>query len=106
MILRQLGNSPLSVSALGFGAGHIDTTGLDERDAQDLLDTALDLGVTFFDTARSYGASEERLGRDVLGKLPFVAPDRVTIRIRQQVNVVLDHPGDRIHTHEVLLSAG
>lgn len=63
MISRQLGNSSLSVSALGFGAGHIDTTNLNEKTAQDLLDTALGLGITFFDTARGYGASEERLGR-------------------------------------------
>ncbi|WP_028281534.1 aldo/keto reductase [Arthrobacter sp. H5] len=63
MILRQLGSSSLTVSALGFGAGHIDTTDLNEKDAHDLLDTALDLGITFFDTARGYGASEERLGR-------------------------------------------
>lgn len=63
MIFRQLGTSSLTVSALGFGAGHIDTTGLSEKAAHDLLDTALDLGITFFDTARGYGASEERLGR-------------------------------------------
>jgi aryl-alcohol dehydrogenase-like predicted oxidoreductase len=63
MILRQLGTSSLTVSALGFGAGHIDTTDLSEKAAHELLDTALDLGVTFFDTARGYGASEERLGR-------------------------------------------
>lgn len=61
--MRQLGNSSLSVSALGFGAGHIDTTDLNEKDTQDLLDTALGLGINFFDTARGYGASEERLGR-------------------------------------------
>lgn len=63
MIFRQLGTSSLTVSALGFGAGHIDTTDLSEKAAHDLLDTALDLGITFFDTARGYGASEERLGR-------------------------------------------
>lgn len=63
MIFRQLGTSSLTVSALGFGAGHIDTTNLSEKAAHDLLDTALDLGVTFFDTARGYGASEKRLGR-------------------------------------------
>lgn len=61
--MRQLGNSSLNVSALGFGAGHIDTTDLNEKDTQDLLDTALGLGINFFDTARGYGASEERLGR-------------------------------------------
>lgn len=63
MILRQPGGSSLNVSALGFGAGHIDATDLSGRDASDLLHAALELGINFFDTARGYGASEERLGR-------------------------------------------
>ena len=63
MLTRPLGDSGLSVSALGFGAGHLDTADLSDADAQALLDHAFALGVTFFDTARGYGASEERLGR-------------------------------------------
>lgn len=63
MLQQQFGDSGLSVSALGFGAGHIDTANLDERQAHALLDTAVELGISFFDTARGYGASEERLGR-------------------------------------------
>lgn len=62
MLQRNFGNSSLSVSALGFGAGHIGYDDVSEREAHGLLDRALDLGVTFIDTARGYGLSEERIG--------------------------------------------
>jgi aryl-alcohol dehydrogenase-like predicted oxidoreductase len=37
-------------------------------EAARLVHAALDLGITLFDTARSYGASEERLGRALRGR--------------------------------------
>lgn len=54
-------------SEVGFGAGGLDDPRLSEADAGRLVSAALDLGVTVFDTARSYGASEERLGRALRG---------------------------------------
>jgi aryl-alcohol dehydrogenase-like predicted oxidoreductase len=60
---RAVGNSGLRVSVLGFGAGHVGGDDLSEDDAGRLLNAALDLGVTLVDTARSYGRSEERIGR-------------------------------------------
>jgi aryl-alcohol dehydrogenase-like predicted oxidoreductase len=51
------------VSVLGLGAGQIGDVRLSDAEVGRLLNGALDLGVTFFDTARSYGASEERIGR-------------------------------------------
>jgi aryl-alcohol dehydrogenase-like predicted oxidoreductase len=51
------------VSALGFGAGHVGGDDLSEDDAGRILNRALDLGITLFDTARGYGRSEERIGR-------------------------------------------
>ena len=51
------------VSVLGFGAGHIGTSDLDERRVSFLLNTVLDLGINLIDTARSYGESENRIGR-------------------------------------------
>ncbi|MDV8149982.1 aldo/keto reductase [Arthrobacter sp. B10-11] len=62
MLQRNFGNSALTVSALGFGAGHIGYDDVSEREAHGLLDRALDLGITFIDTARGYGLSEERIG--------------------------------------------
>ena len=62
MLKRNFGLSPLQVSALGFGAGHIGYDGVSERQAHELLDRALELGITFIDTARGYGLSEQRIG--------------------------------------------
>jgi aryl-alcohol dehydrogenase-like predicted oxidoreductase len=55
------GTTGLAVSRLGFGAGALGDHRVAE--AERLLHAAIDAGVTLFDTARSYGASEERLGR-------------------------------------------
>jgi aryl-alcohol dehydrogenase-like predicted oxidoreductase len=60
---REFGNTGLKVSVLGFGAGHIGNPAMSEQEAESLLHAALDLGINLFDTARSYGLSEERLGR-------------------------------------------
>jgi aryl-alcohol dehydrogenase-like predicted oxidoreductase len=53
---------------LGLGAGRIGESGTTDADVDRLIGTALDLGVTLIDTARSYGTSEERLGRVLQGR--------------------------------------
>ncbi len=60
---RDFGNTGLTVSALGLGAGQVGGASLDESAAATLLNAALDGGVTLIDTARGYGLSEERIGR-------------------------------------------
>lgn len=60
---RPFGNTGLTVSAVGLGAGQIGDARLAESDVERLLLGALDLGVTLFDTARGYGLSEERIGK-------------------------------------------
>jgi aryl-alcohol dehydrogenase-like predicted oxidoreductase len=60
---RAFGNTGLTVPALGFGAGVAGDPSLSERQAEALLHSVLDLGIGLVDTARSYGASEERIGR-------------------------------------------
>jgi aryl-alcohol dehydrogenase-like predicted oxidoreductase len=52
-------------SDIGLGGGALGDPGVD---ADTLVRNALDRGVTVFDTARSYGASEERLGRALEGR--------------------------------------
>ena len=52
-------------SDVGLGGGALGDPAVD---ADALVRTALDRGVTVFDTARSYGASEERLGRALEGR--------------------------------------
>ena len=51
------------VSALGFGAMHLNDERVSEEQAGHLLNAVLDLGVNLIDTARGYGLSEERIGR-------------------------------------------
>jgi aryl-alcohol dehydrogenase-like predicted oxidoreductase len=63
MIRHDLGRSGLRVSALGFGAMHLNDGRVSEADAGTLLNRVLDLGVDLIDTARGYGLSEERIGR-------------------------------------------
>lgn len=63
MQTKPYGTTGLSVSVLGLGAAQIGDASLDEGRVARLLNTALDLGVTLIDTARSYGLSEVRIGR-------------------------------------------
>lgn len=63
MLYRELGNTGLQVSVIGLGAGHIGRKNQDDGDIDRLLRTAVDAGINLIDTARSYGASEERTGR-------------------------------------------
>ncbi len=63
MRMRPYGKSGIIVSALGLGAMQIGDPALSEAAAADILNAALDAGVTLIDTAPSYGLSEERIGR-------------------------------------------
>ena len=60
---RKLGRTNHYVTMLGTGGYHIGWT--TERDAQEVIEAALEGGVRFFDTAESYGAgmSETRYGK-------------------------------------------
>jgi hypothetical protein len=51
---------------IGLGCGRF-RGGFEESNARRLLDTALDCGIRYFDTAPSYGASERILGRGLRG---------------------------------------
>jgi aryl-alcohol dehydrogenase-like predicted oxidoreductase len=68
MIKRNLGTSGLEVSAIGLGCmglSHAYGLDVDEQDGIALIRAAVDLGVTFFDTAQVYGpfTNEELVGK-------------------------------------------
>ena len=72
MVERELGKSGLTVSALGLGCmGMSEFYGAaDEDEAIATIRRALDLGVTFLDTADMYGVgkNEELVGRAIAGR--------------------------------------
>ncbi len=66
--LRVLGKTGEKVTMLGLGGYHVGWT--TEKDAQEVIETAMDGGIRFFDTAESYdnGGSETRYGKYLVPK--------------------------------------
>ncbi len=70
MRTRRLGSSDLEVTVVGLGCNNFGGR-IDEAAAREVIDAALDAGVTFFDTADVYGnrgGSEEIIGRALRGR--------------------------------------
>jgi aryl-alcohol dehydrogenase-like predicted oxidoreductase len=95
---RALGRSGLEVSALGLGCMTMTggySASPDRKDMISLLHRAVDLGVTFFDTAEIYGphANEELVGEALA---PYA--DRVVIatKFAQDVDPVTRKPRGRM----------
>lgn len=79
MQTRKLGNSALEVSALGLGCmglSHGYGPATDTRQAVALIRSAVDLGVTFFDTAEVYGPY---VNEEVVGEALAPVRDQVVI---------------------------
>ncbi len=78
MVRRRLGSCGLAVSSIGFGAFKIGRNvwikyaqGYDlpgDSAVDRLLNTVLDLGIKYIDTAPAYGISEERIGRAIAAR--------------------------------------
>jgi len=68
MVIKRLslGSSDLRVTEVGIGS--IPFQRLDTSEAVRLVNYGLDRGVNFIDSARGYGASEERIGRAIKGR--------------------------------------
>ena len=70
MQYRNLGSTGMKVSLVGIGCNNFGRR-CDQRTTSEVVDTALDLGVNFFDTADMYGPrglSEEFLGNAIAKK--------------------------------------
>jgi aryl-alcohol dehydrogenase-like predicted oxidoreductase len=65
--IRRLGRSGLAVSRVGIGCNNFGMR-LDLDGSRPVIEAALDAGITLFDTADSYGSSEEILGEVLEGR--------------------------------------
>ena len=93
MKTRKLGDG-LEVSAIGLGCmgmGHVYGTALDAGDAHKVLAKAVDLGVTFFDTAEVYGPYENEVLVGA-GLKPF--RDKVVIATKFGFDIAPDGTGE------------
>jgi aryl-alcohol dehydrogenase-like predicted oxidoreductase len=91
MEVRQLGANGPQVSALGLGTNNFGRK-LNERAAGDVLDAALEAGITFVDTADVYGGNGE--SERILGRL--LGPRREDVLIATKFGIPLDDdPGHR-----------
>lgn len=85
---RTLGKQGLEVSALGFGCMGLDFSyghKLEKHDAIALIRSAVDLGVTFFDTAEVYGPYTNE---EIVGEALRPVRDRVVIATKFGFNIV------------------
>ena len=64
---RRLGQSGLSVSTVGLGCNNFGRK-LDLEASRQVIDAAIDEGITLFDTSDSYGTSEDILGEVLEGR--------------------------------------
>ena len=91
---RKLGNSNLEVSALGLGCmGMSFGYGLakDKQEMISLIRSAVECGVTFFDTAEVYGPY---INEELVGEALGPVRDRVVIATKFGFDIV---PGQRFH---------
>lgn len=112
MPTRLLGRTGIRVPILGFGSGSRFLMYADEDQAIAALNRAIDLGITYIDTAHSYGdgKSEERVGRVVATRrheltLATKISARTADQARRQIEVSLKRLRtdrlDVIHIHNL-----
>ena len=63
MEYRQLTSSGIKVSVISFGGMRIPD--ISEKEAYNVVNKALDLGINYFETAYYYGDSEIKLGKSL-----------------------------------------
>ena len=85
---RTLGRSGLKVSVIGLGLNNLGDR-IDDNAAKDVVHTALDVGITFFDTADHYGkqGGSERLIGQLLG------PNRKDVILATKFGLQMDEKG-------------
>lgn len=96
---RQLGKTNIELSELGygcaalFGKNVIGKHGLSEEGSLQIIKTAIEFGVNFFDTGFNYGYAEERLGRCLTSVFKDVGMSRRDIVIETKCGEILNADG-------------
>lgn len=79
MLNRKLGRTGFDVSPIGLGTAELgfayglgNRTVPTDREAEDLLRRAVEMGITYFDTAALYGIAEERIGASGIARMDGV----------------------------------
>lgn len=109
---RTLGRTGIQVSIIGFGSGSRFLMYKEEDKAIEALNRAIDLGITYIDTALSYGdgKSEIRVGRVMASRRKEVTlatkiPGRTAEQARRQIELSLKHLQtdhlDVLHIHSL-----
>ncbi len=96
MSFRRLGSSGLNVSVVGVGCNNFGFR-IDEPATKAVVDAALEHGLNLFDTAASYGASEERLGRALGARRGEVV---IATKFPSPFETTKHQPGSRAHIKE------
>ena len=79
-----LGNTGLLISKMGFGGIPIQRT--DEAGAVKLMDTIIEAGINYIDTARAYTNSEALIGQALIGRRDrFVIATKSMARTRGEM---------------------
>ncbi len=112
MPVRALGRTGITVPIIGFGSGSRFLMYKDDEKAIEALHRAIDLGITYLDTAHAYGdgKSEERIGQVMATRRKQVVlstkiPARTAEQARRQIELSLkrlqtDHL-DVLHIHDL-----
>ncbi len=92
---RKFGATGKSVTMIGVGGYHVGWTS--EKDAREVIETAIESGIRFFDTAESYnaGESERRYGKYLVPKYR----DQIFLMSKSTAS---DGKGARKHLEETL----
>ena len=121
MRFRRLGRTDLMVSEIALGTVEL---GLDygihtgtesnqpsELEAARLLNSALDMGINFIDTAAAYGTSETVIGRALLGRrsdyfiatkcMHYYDTDASTSEIKTRIGMSIDESLHRLQTDTI-----
>ncbi len=91
---RRLGKTGLDVSILGLGGEGVLRTFGNEKTADELINTAIDAGVNYLESARAYAGSEQYYGAALKGRR-----DKVYLASKSHAR---DRAGALAHLHETL----